>query len=67
MDLGVLKFVGIKSFSDYEEKQFLGNITATLPEFLSRQEEDSSNGWRSSESISDWYRSLWLLEKKGNF
>jgi len=47
MDLGVLKIVGAEPFSDNEEKQFLGTLRYAPPEFLTRQEEDSSNGWRS--------------------
>ena len=47
MDLGVLKLIGAKSFTDYEEKQFLGTLRYSPPEFLTRTEEDSVEGWRS--------------------
>lgn len=47
MDLGVLKLVGAKSFSDEEEKSFVGTLRYAAPEFLLRTEEDSTNGWRA--------------------
>lgn len=47
MDLGVLKLVGAKSFSDEEEKSFVGTLRYAAPEFLLRIEEDSINGWKS--------------------
>jgi serine/threonine protein kinase len=47
MDLGVLKLVGAKSFSDEEEKSFVGTLRYAAPEFLLRKEEDSINGWRA--------------------
>jgi serine/threonine protein kinase len=47
MDLGVLKFIGAKSISDEEEKQFVGTLRYAPPEFLTRDEEDSENGWRA--------------------
>jgi serine/threonine protein kinase len=47
MDLGVLKLVGIPSITDINEKQFLGTLRYAPPEFLTRQEEDSKEGWRA--------------------
>lgn len=47
MDLGVLKLIGAKSFSDEEEKQFVGTLRYAPPEFLLRKEEDSINGWKA--------------------
>ena len=47
MDLGVLKLIGAKSFSDEEEKQFIGTLRYAPPEFLLRQEEDSIKGWKA--------------------
>lgn len=47
MDLGVLKLIGAKSFSDEEEKQFVGTLRYAPPEFLMRNEEDNANGWRA--------------------
>lgn len=47
MDLGVLKLVGAKSFSDEEEKQFVGTLRYAAPEFLQRAEEDTIKGWRA--------------------
>jgi len=44
MDLGVLKLIGAKSFSDEEEKQFVGTLRYSPPEFLTRTEEDSQQG-----------------------
>jgi serine/threonine protein kinase len=47
MDLGVLKLVGAKSFSDDEEKSFVGTLRYAPPEFLLRTELDSQEGWRA--------------------
>jgi len=47
MDLGVLKFVGAESFSDEEEKSFVGTLRYAPPEFLLRAEENSVNGWKA--------------------
>ena len=47
MDLGVLKLVGAKSFSDEEEKSFVGTLRYAPPEFLLRTEIDSQDGWRA--------------------
>jgi serine/threonine protein kinase len=47
MDLGVLKLVGAKSFSDQEEKQFVGTLRYAPPEFLLRTESDTKEGWRA--------------------
>jgi serine/threonine protein kinase len=47
MDLGVLKLIGAKSFSDEEEKQFVGTLRYAAPEFLMRNETDSNEGWRA--------------------
>lgn len=47
MDLGVLKLIGAKSFSDDEEKSFVGTLRYAAPEFLLRTEEDTVSGWRA--------------------
>jgi serine/threonine protein kinase len=47
MDLGVLKFIGLPSSSDQDGKQFVGTLTYAPPEFLSRTEEDSKDGWNA--------------------
>jgi serine/threonine protein kinase len=47
MDLGVLKLVGAKSFSDEEEKSFVGTLRYAPPEFLLRTEDDTLVGWRA--------------------
>lgn len=47
MDLGVLKLIGATSFSDEEEKQFVGTLRYAPPEFLIRKEDDNESGWRA--------------------
>lgn len=47
MDLGVLKLIGVPSFTDQDEKQFVGTLRYAPPEFLTRNEEDSSDGWKA--------------------
>lgn len=47
MDLGVLKLIGAKSFSDEEEKSFVGTLRYAPPEFLLRTEQDSMEGWKA--------------------
>jgi serine/threonine protein kinase len=47
MDMGVLKLIGAKSFSDEEEKSFVGTLRYAPPEFLLRTEENSVKGWRA--------------------
>ena len=47
MDFGVLKLIGTKSFTDNEEKQFIGTLRYASPEYLNREEEDNSNGWKA--------------------
>lgn len=47
MDLGVLKLIGAKSFSDEEEKQFVGTLRYAPPEFLTREEHNTVEGWRA--------------------
>ena len=47
MDLGVLKLIGVKSFTDEEETQFVGTLRYAPPEFLLRVEEDTNEGWRA--------------------
>jgi serine/threonine protein kinase len=67
MDLGVLKIIGAESSSDNEEKQFLGTLRYAPPEFLTRQEEDSSNGWRSVNLYQIGAVLYELIEKKDLF
>lgn len=40
MDLGVLKLIGATSFSDEDEKQFMGTLRYAPPEFLMRNNEE---------------------------
>ncbi|KAF0140665.1 MAG: hypothetical protein FD122_2242 [Stygiobacter sp.] len=47
MDLGVVKLIGAKSFSDYEEKQFVGTLRYAPPEFLLREENNTTEGWKA--------------------
>lgn len=47
LDLGVLKFVGAGSFSDQDEMQFVGTLSYAPPEFLTRTEANTEDGWRA--------------------
>ncbi len=47
LDLGVLKLIGVPSFTDQDKKQFVGTLRYAPPEFLTRNEEDSRDGWKS--------------------
>ena len=47
MDLGVLKLVGTRSFTDDEHKQFVGTLRNAPPEFLFWDEHDTVDGWRA--------------------
>jgi len=47
MDLGVLKFIGTPSFSDGDEKAFVGTLRYAPPEFITRKEVDDINGWKA--------------------
>ncbi|MEI7015003.1 protein kinase domain-containing protein, partial [Leptospira licerasiae] len=47
MDLGVLKIIGSPSYTDLGQKQFLGTLRYAAPEFLTRNEVDTIDGWRS--------------------
>lgn len=47
MDLGVIKPIGAPSFSDAEQKQFVGTLRYAPPEFLLRAEEDKPAAWKT--------------------
>lgn len=47
MDLGVLKIIDNPSITDLGQKQFLGTLRYSPPEFLTRKEENNIDGWRS--------------------
>ena len=47
MDLGVLKFIGTPSFSDGDEKAFVGTLRYAPTEFITRKETDDINGWKA--------------------
>jgi serine/threonine protein kinase len=47
MDLGVLKIIGAPSMSDVEQKQFLGTLRYAPPEFLTRDEDNTLEGWKA--------------------
>jgi serine/threonine protein kinase len=47
MDLGVLLIIGNPSMTDIEQKQFLGTLRYAPPEFLTRKENNSIDGWRA--------------------
>ena len=46
MNLGVLKLIGTASFTDHEEKEFVGTFSTTC-RILTRTEEDTAEGWRA--------------------
>lgn len=47
MDMEVLKIIGAPSMSDVDQKQFLGTLRYAPPEFLTRNENDTMEGWRA--------------------
>lgn len=47
MDLGVLKIVGAQTITDIGQKHFLGTLRYSAPEFLTRNEADTEDGWRA--------------------
>jgi serine/threonine protein kinase len=47
MDMGVLKIIGDPSMSDVGRKQFLGTLRYAPPEFLTREENNTIEGWRA--------------------
>jgi eukaryotic-like serine/threonine-protein kinase len=47
LDLGVLKPFGVTGLTDNEQKQFVGTLQYSPPEFLIRVEDDSAEGWRA--------------------
>jgi eukaryotic-like serine/threonine-protein kinase len=46
LDLGVLRPFGVTGLTDEEQRAFVGTLQYSPPEFLVRDEEDSSDGWR---------------------
>ena len=47
MDLGVIKLIGTPSETDVTEPQFLGTLRYAPPEYLTRKEEDTPQGWKA--------------------
>jgi hypothetical protein len=47
LDLGVLRPFGVTGLTDEEQRAFVGTLQYSPPEFLTREEEDSSDGWRA--------------------
>ena len=53
MDLGVLKLVGAKSFSDEEEKSFVGTLRYAAPEIFIENRRRFSSGMESFKHLSN--------------
>ena len=47
LDLGVLLPIGAESLTDVDQRQFIGTLRYSSPEFLFRQEENTIEGWRA--------------------
>lgn len=47
LDLGVIRPIGEPGVTDGDQKQFLGTLQYSSPEFLFRTEDDTPEGWRA--------------------
>lgn len=47
LDLGVLLPIGAAGFTDVDQRQFIGTLRYSSPEFLFREEENTIEGWRA--------------------
>jgi hypothetical protein len=47
LDLGVIRPVGEPGITDGDQKQFIGTLQYSSPEFLFRTEDDTPDGWRA--------------------
>lgn len=47
LDLGVIRPIGVDSFTDEEGKPFIGTARYSPQEFLFREEKDTPEGWRA--------------------
>lgn len=47
LDLGVLLPIGAPSLTDIDQRQFIGTLRYSSPEFLFREEENTIEGWRA--------------------
>lgn len=47
LDLGVLLPIGASSLTDVDQRQFIGTLRYSSPEFLFREEESTIEGWRA--------------------
>ncbi|ASR89081.1 protein kinase domain-containing protein [Alcaligenes faecalis] len=47
LDLGVLRPIGLSNLTDLDQRSFIGTLRYGSPEFLQRQEEDDTEGWRA--------------------
>lgn len=47
LDLGVLRPFGSSNLTDLDQRPFIGTLRYSSPEFLSRKEQDSMEGWRA--------------------
>lgn len=47
LDLGVLRPIGNSNITDEDQRNFIGTLQYSSPEFLFRNEEDTRDGWRA--------------------
>lgn len=47
LDLGVLRPIGLSNLTDVDQRSFIGTLRYSSPEFLSRKEQDTTEGWRA--------------------
>lgn len=47
MDLGVMRPIGASSVTDETSRPFIGTLRYSSPEFLFREEKDTTDGWRA--------------------
>ena len=47
LDLGVMRPIGETDLTDNEQREFLGTLRYSSPEFLFREERDTVEGWRA--------------------
>lgn len=47
LDLGVLLPIGLSNLTDVDQRFFIGTLRYSSPEFLLRQEENTTEGWRA--------------------
>ncbi|MHA6822182.1 serine/threonine-protein kinase [Ralstonia pseudosolanacearum] len=47
LDLGVLLPIGLSDLTDVDQRPFIGTLRYSSPEFLLREEADTTEGWRA--------------------